>query len=166
MNIHFKITRSFLQNIKNDLMRRHPYAAERVGFLFAREGKIDKEQVLLLASDYMSLSDNLYINDSSVGARINSTAIRNALQKIMDTGMSCIHIHLHEFSNYPKFSKPDEECMIRLIPSLFHANPHIPHGAIVLGRSGIIGRIWVTKEKNFPVSKLSVINYPCDFYRG
>ncbi len=97
MNIHLKITKDLLNEIKGDLLRPHLYAAERVGFLFARQSVADGNTMLLLSISYMAIPDDLYIDDPSVGARINSTAIRNGLQKSMDSGMSAIHVHLHHF---------------------------------------------------------------------
>lgn len=165
MNVHFKMTRSLLQQIINDLVRSHLYAAERVGFLFARQSTIDKQNILILAAEYVPLSDDLYIDDPSVGARINSTAIRNAMQRVMDTRMSALHVHMHHFSEQAQFSKTDRDSLARLIPSFHHVNPQIPHGAIVLGRSGITGRIWITKETNIEIIRYSIVGYPCNFYR-
>ncbi len=165
MNVHFKITGSLLQHIQTDLARPHSYAAERVGFLFARQGTIDQKNILLLAAEYVPLSDNLYIDDPSVGARINSTAIRNVLQKVIDTGMSAMHVHVHSFSELPQFSKTDSNSLGRLIPSFHHVKPQVPHGAIILGHTGITGRIWITKDTTVVISKYSIIGYPCHFYR-
>lgn len=163
MNIHFKITKDLLDEIADDLIRPHLYAAERVGFLFARQGAVDGDTMLLLSISYMPIPDDLYVNDPSVGARINSTAIRKCLQKSMDSGLSAVHVHFHHFSDYPRFSKTDEESLSRLIPSFHHANPKLPHGAIIMGRSGITGRIWVTKQQQVGISKFSIIGYPCRF---
>lgn len=164
MNIHFKITKDLLDEITDDLVRPHLYAAERVGFVFARQGATDGDTMLLLSISYMPIPDDLYIDDPSVGARINSTAIRNGLQKSMDSGLSAIHIHFHHFSGYPCFSKTDVESLSRLIPSFHHVNPTVPHGAILLSRSGMAGRIWVTKQKHVDISKFSIIGYPCKFH--
>lgn len=38
MTIHFKITTGLIEEIRNDLLRRHSFAFERVGFLFIRPG--------------------------------------------------------------------------------------------------------------------------------
>ncbi len=38
MTIHFKITRLLLEQIREDLSRPHPFAFERVGFLFIKQG--------------------------------------------------------------------------------------------------------------------------------
>lgn len=165
MNVHFKITRGLLQGISADLLRPHPYAAERVGFLFARRGTIDENNLLILASDYLCLPDHLYIDDPSVGARINSEAIRNVFQKVMDTGMSAIHVHSHDFSDHPGFSRTDEKSLSRLIPALHNVNPTIPHGAIVLGRTGIAGTLWLSQNHRKAISQVSVIGYPCQFMR-
>ena len=164
MNIHFKITKDLLDEITDDLIRPHLYAAERVGFLFARQGTLDEDTMLMLSISYMPIPDNLYVDDPSVGARINSTAIRNGLQKSIDSGMSAIHVHFHLFSDYPRFSKTDEDSLSRLIPSFHHANSKVPHGAILLGRFGMVGRIWVTKQKQVGITKFSIIGYPCTFH--
>lgn len=165
MNVHFKITGSMLQQLQRDLSRSHPYAAERVGFLFSRQGAIDQNNILLLACEYLPLFDKHYIDDPSVGARINSTAIRNALQKVMDTGMTAMHVHIHHFSEWPQFSKTDNDSLARLIPSFHSVKPQVPHGAIILGCAGITGRIWITKDTTVAISKYSIIGYPCHFYR-
>jgi hypothetical protein len=59
MKIIFKITRDMLEQIKTDLARPHPFAFERVGFIYVRRGTLAEGQ-LLLAASYHPVRDEHY----------------------------------------------------------------------------------------------------------
>ena len=83
--ITFKIPKLLAQEIKNDLMRSHPFAFERVGFVFTRLSRSqDGKSQIILATAYEPVPDEDYIDDPDVGARINSTAIRGVMQTGID----------------------------------------------------------------------------------
>ena len=80
--IHVKIMKHIYDRMQADLNRRHPFAYERVGFIFARKDITDGS-ILLLATDYISIPDTQYINDPEVGARIDSAALRSVMERAM-----------------------------------------------------------------------------------
>lgn len=163
MKINLKVSRPMIEQIREDLLRPHPFAFERVGFLFVKPGTAERDSLLLLSSNYMPVPDDQYINDPDVGAKINSAAIRTAMQTVMDTGAGAIHIHTHPHSGNPEFSKVDKLNNKRLIPSFRNANPNLPHGAIVMSDNMINGLIWLPKGESIRISKISVIGHHCEF---
>jgi hypothetical protein len=218
MTTHFKITKSLLEQIRSDLCRPHPFAFERVGFLFIRPGTASllcnpgapqnrsghednppmkstpkwysrflqwlnppqtgtlgencsiaetrmqsEETLMILAVSYFPACDEDYINDPKVGAKIGSAAIRDAMQRSLDTGMGVIHVHMHEGTGCPGFSLTDGESMNNLMPSFFNVSPGVPHGALVFNRDNVAGVIWKDKKTSLAISRVSVIGYPCEF---
>ena len=47
MNVIFKATQALVSEIRSDLRRAHPYAAERVGFISCRAGRLTDGLVIL-----------------------------------------------------------------------------------------------------------------------
>lgn len=138
----FRISNQLLQNIHNDLSLPHEFAAERVGFICGRLGKVSRDTTLILAADYQRVSDDDYINDPSVGAMINSAAIRKALQFSFNNHATILHVHRHEHKGKPMFSPVDMREYKKFIPDFFKVQPRLPHGAIVLSQDSALGAIW------------------------
>src|SRR5690349_13978435 len=116
MKVTVRIPKALLVAMRLDLARPHDHALERVGFLVARGAQHDRG-MLLLAMDYAAVADEDYIPDSRVGARINSHAIRSALQRALTSGDSVLHTHAHEHSGTPGFSGVDARTLVDLVPS-------------------------------------------------
>src|SRR5215207_3980405 len=96
MNVTIRLTRELFELIKADLLRPHSYAAERVGFIFGKLGNQGSEEGrLILLSEYRPVEDGDYEDTWEAGARINSAAIRSAMQSVLDTGCGAFHVHLH-----------------------------------------------------------------------
>lgn len=138
----FRISNQLLQNIHDDLNLPHKFAAERVGFICCRQGKVDGDTTLLLAGDYRRVDDNDYINDPHVGAMINSAAIRKALQFSFNNHAAMFHVHRHEHKGKPMFSPIDMREYQQFIPDFFKVQPKLPHGAIVLSQDSAFGAVW------------------------
>lgn len=219
MNIHFKITGSLLEKIRENLSQPHPFAFERVGFLFIRQGTAafqcdmrqsvsyspwvetvpkwytklfrslmmtsqerveitgasdsiaesrtqTKDTLMILVSTYAPVRDEDYINDPTVGAKIDSSAIRRAMQQSLDTGMGVIHVHMHVGTGRPSFSPTDRKSMNTLMPSFFNVSPNVPHGALVFNRDRMTGIIWSNKKTSHEFTRVSVVSYPCQFSGG
>lgn len=165
MLIHLKLPRPLHDFMLDDLMRPHPFAHERVGFLFVRKGTIDDENLLLLGAEYNGVPDEDYINDPEVGAKINSAAIRSSMERAMANRYGIIHIHLHGEEYSSGFSKTDQNEFKRLIPSFHNIGGGGVHGAAVL--SGTRFTAFVLLRKNgqpVRVARLSVIGYPITDY--
>jgi hypothetical protein len=162
--IILRITEATMYQIRTDLVRPHPFAYERIGFLYLRQGLYDNG-ILLIATTYESVPDDQYIYDPSVGARINSDAIRNTMQRIMDTGESALHIHMHEHAGPPAFSPTDKEDLGHLIQSFRKVGIDVAHGAAILSDNDISAVVWIPKsERPTLLDKISIIGFPTIFY--
>lgn len=81
MKMIFRARSDLLSAVRGDLHRLHAFAAERVGWLVCRAGRLADGGLVILASGYDAVADEDYVNDPSVGARIGPAAIRKALQR-------------------------------------------------------------------------------------
>ena len=86
MTTGVRLTRPLFEHMLGDLRRPHEHANERVGFVSAKLGNASGEHQLVLLVDYQPVADKYYIRDPHSGARINSAAIREAMQHVLDTG--------------------------------------------------------------------------------
>lgn len=142
MNIVFRATESFLQIVREDLARPHPFAAERVGFISIRAAAIP-DGILLLAERYHPVADSDYIDDRDVGAMMNQDAIRKALDIALLQTVGMFHVHMHDHSGDPWFSRTDLREQVKFVPDFFKVCRKLPHGAIVLSHDCAAGRVWV-----------------------
>ena len=67
MNVRIRIARRLYEQVRADLSRPHPFAAERVGFLFGRLGNVGTDDPLILMTTYSTLADERYIDDPFSG---------------------------------------------------------------------------------------------------
>ncbi|MFA5168253.1 MAG: hypothetical protein WC530_06970 [Candidatus Omnitrophota bacterium] len=163
MKATFKITRKLFETAKNDLLRRHKYAHERVGWLRCRLGDISESEIVILAHDYFPVDDNDYIKTSKAAAMINSSAIRKALQLVLDKNVSLFHLHLHNHNGSTTFSGVDRRENNKLIPDFWNVRPEMPHGAIVFSRTSLTGRCWYQKGTTINFSKAIIVGTPIVF---
>ena len=91
MSISVRLLRRLRDEIAADLHRRHAFAAERVGFVLARWSRAG-DHLLVLPYEYLPVADAHYIDDPSVGFRIDERAIRAALQATLDAQAACLHV--------------------------------------------------------------------------
>lgn len=166
MLIHIKMTRLVFETVRADLNRPHSFAYERVGFIFARKGAADSNTILLLATDYNPVPDAQYINDPKVGAKINSTAIRNVMERAYSSKESILHVHQHEGYGSPRFSKVDRIAYSKMIPSFHNIGGGAIHGALIFSFDNAAGLIWKSKtDSPEPVRKLTIVGYPIETQR-
>jgi hypothetical protein len=145
MSFVMKMPHRLWQQVHEDQAREHEYAFERVGFLLARSALAGPD-ILLLPFHYSPVEDENYVHDPSVGARINSSAIREGLQLALTHSASLFHVHPHPHHGIPNFSSTDRRSFSQLIPSFFNAQPNLPHGAIVFSKDSAGGAVWTAKE--------------------
>ena len=86
MKIKVRLSRLLDQEVRADLSRPHPFAAERVGLLYGRLCNAGLDTSVVLMTGYEPLADERYKHDPSSGARIDSQAIRIALQGCLTVG--------------------------------------------------------------------------------
>ena len=147
MTTAVRILEPLLVLVRKDLERPHHFAAERVGFLYARRAPTSGG-IVLLASGYEPVQDDHYVDDPAVGARIGSAAIRSALQHALSSGDCVLHVHAHFGSLAPSFSRVDLEGLEGLIPSFFSVAPRAAHGGLVLGDIHAYGLVWASPRAN------------------
>lgn len=146
----------------SDLTRTHSFAWERIGFISSKHKVLKTGTIIVFVNDYLPLADDFYINDPSVGARINSTAIREGLQKIIDDKVGLFHVHYHSFSRLiPEFSNTDLIDNPEIIKSFGYADKNQIHGMIVLGKNGLNALLKLPDNDSLikPV-KIVVVGYP------
>ncbi|MGD0582296.1 MAG: ThiF family adenylyltransferase [Bacteroidales bacterium] len=161
--ITIRIAESLCQQIIKDLSRKHSYAFERSGFLIGKSKEYYDNNLLIVITEYLQIPDEYYIEDDSVGARINSEAIRKAMQVAMDRKCSVFHVHKHFGEGTPRFSSTDLDELPEVIKAFENANMKSVHGAILLSDDGAnvlfrpnssIGRIHLEKivRVGYPMS--------------
>lgn len=160
-----RIRRDLLDAIHADLSRPHPFAAERVGFLYCRCAR-SASSCLSLATDYVPVADGDYIRDAWVGARIGGGAIRAAMQRVLDTGAGAFHVHRHEHRGSPWFSNIDLRGLAELVPPFAAVGPDAVHGGMVLSIDDLSTITWVGGAKAPVAGLASVVGYPTLIRRG
>lgn len=165
MKVIFRIERALLARIHTDLSRPHAFAHERVGFISCRVGQLEGGFVLL-ADHYDPVADEDYEDGHEVGAMMGSAAIRKALQAAYRDRLSMVHVHRHEHTGVPRFSRIDLSEGAKFIPDFWKVRPELPHGMIVLSQDALTGVAWdpVSKQR-FPIQEAASIGRPMSIWR-
>ena len=160
MNIRFKITQRLLDTIRADLRRPHPIAHERIGFVTAGLAAA-YDELLILARDYRPVDDAQYLDDKSVGAMIDASAIRTARQWAMNSRSAIFHVHSHGGRGIPGFSSVDDRENAKFIPNFVSVAPFAVHGAIVLSDTAAFGQVWLGRDQPRPfITNFNAIGAP------
>jgi hypothetical protein len=144
MKILIKLTGALHAEMLHDLTRKHPFAAERVGFVTARIGTLADDGRLILLTGYHSIPDCEYVNDPSVGARIGSDAITWAMQAAYHGRPRCegiFHVHIHGHRGETGMSGVDSREIPPMIPGFQGVGRDAAHGIIILSLNH--GSTWV-----------------------
>ena len=170
MKTHFRARNNFLESVRADLHRPHPFAAERVGFLLCRAARLDDDGLLILGAAYHAVEDDDYLRDDSVGAMMGPSAIRKAMQRAYNLGVQDIglfHVHMHGHHGLPGFSKIDLTEYLKFVPDFFNAVPSMPQGAIVLSLDQAIGLCWPARGgEPFLIDRFASIGAPLRCWKG
>ena len=83
-SIKIKIRNDLREAMLKDLRRPHKFAAERIGFMLTTCKRFANGSYIIYATDYIPVDDSDYIRDKYVGASISSTAIRKAMQIVLE----------------------------------------------------------------------------------
>lgn len=164
MKVDIKMTGALYGEIVRDLRRPHPFAAERVGFVFGRLGTISEGGKLVLLTRYHSIPDDQYLEDETVGARIGSDALTWGMQAVYHgrpAREGIFHIHLHPFQGDTGMSGTDRREIPTLIPGFQAVGREAPHGIIILTNDHGSGWVWLPGGKEgLPVRSIGVIGDP------
>jgi hypothetical protein len=159
--ITFRIPKSLDREIRDDLSRTHPFAFERVGFVFTKLSlSQDGKSAIILVTAYEPVPDEDYIDDPDVGARINSTAIRRVMQRVLTTGEGAFHVHIHDHDDTPALSYTDRSELRPMMQSIRNAAPQSAHGLLVLSRNAAYAEALIPKAAQFrPITKIIVVGF-------
>jgi hypothetical protein len=156
VNVIFRATTSFVQDLRQDLSRSHRFAAERVGFVAVRAAKTDSA-LILFAESYYPVADDDYVDNRTVGAMMGQEAIRKALDVALLSPVGMFHVHMHEHRGRPTFSGTDEREQLKFVPDFFKVRRQLPHGAIVLSHDRASGRAWLSPVDIVAFSEFNLI---------
>jgi hypothetical protein len=164
MRAHIKLTGRLYDHIVEDLERPHPFAEERVGFVFGRMTSLSDKAHLILLTRYHSIPDNQYIEDQTVGARIGKEALVWAMQAVYygrATREGIFHIHIHPHKGDPNMSRVDFHDLPKLIPGFQSVGSEAAHGIIILSLNHGTGWVWLPESRK-PVlaDTIGVIGFP------
>jgi hypothetical protein len=167
MSVGIRLTRELYERALADLRRPHPFAFERVGFVTAHLGNAGGEYKLVLVTEYYSIPDDQYVEDPTCGARINSEAIRDAMQRVLDLNAGSFHVHLHEHSGKPGFGQTDQEEIPRIIEGLRIVGPEQIQGMLLFSADRAAAQVWLLSESEpLKAAKITVVGYPLAFLEG
>ena len=164
MKIEIRLTGSLHREILWDLAQPHPFAAERVGFVFGRMGSLAGEGRLILLTRYHSIPDDQYVDDPAVGARIGSDAITAAMQAIYygrPAREGVFHIHVHPHRGETGMSGVDARETPKMMPGFQSVGREAAHGIIILSLDHGAGWVWLPGRKELVAAgSISVIGKP------
>jgi hypothetical protein len=164
MTIKVRLTRKLLDEVRADLSRPHRFAAERIGFLFGRLA--DAGSPLVLLTRYEPVPDDRYINDPWSGARIDSHAIRAAMQGVLDRGQGGFHVHMHHWPGRPVRSRMDAEEIPRIVTGLRRVGVAHAHGIVLLHQEECAAWVWLPGNDNaVEAESVSVVGYSLQIFR-
>ena len=157
MRTVFRATENFFGDVRNDLMRPHPFAEERVGFITVRSAG-DTETLVMIAEEYHPLRDEDYLNDPAVGAMMGQEALRRALEIALLHRVGVFHVHMHLFpARRLWFSQTDLSEQLKFVPDFFKVRGEMPHGALVLSRTSEAGRVWLGPKDVRQINEFNVV---------
>ena len=156
MNVIVRSTSQFLTEVRTDLLRPHPFAMERVGFISMKAANTPRSLVLL-ACGYYPVEDDDYLDDPTVGAMMGSEAIRKALNIALLQPVGMFHVHVHDHVGRPDFSYTDVREQFKFVPDFFKVGGQMPHGALVLSQNRTAGRVWLAPNAVIDISEFNSI---------
>lgn len=156
--IQIRIPKSIHERMIMDLQRPHDFAYERIGFLYAKTVPTADNSKLVLGFEYIPVDDENYIDDPTVGAKINATAIRKAMQGSLDMDCGCFHVHMHKHKGKPFPSLTDSKSNPGLISGLSNAASKYANGVIILSNDGFYTEVKIDGiKKPIEASAISVV---------
>jgi hypothetical protein len=143
--LEMRLSRALHRLIIEDLLRPHPFAYERVGFVFGRLNTVGNASIIYL-DRYKGVSDERYIESKEYGALIDDIAILDAMQEVRSrrgNGEGGFHVHVHEHKGRPGFSLPDQRSLPNLVPGIGRMDPTGASGLLLLSNDNGIAHVWM-----------------------
>jgi len=170
MRAELRIPRTLHTEVLRDLRRGHPFAYERVGFLFGRLSQMEGGNALILVNRYHSIPDEQYVRDSTVGARIGEEAIAYGMEQAhygaaVHEGL--FHVHLHDGRGPTGMSSTDQRELPALIPGFRSMGKTAAHGIVILSADHGTAWIWIPGRKESVVAdRIAVVGAPLSIFEG
>lgn len=159
-----RLPKCLYEAMTQDLNRPHPYASERVGFFSTSTISAGEHFDIITITGYHVIPDDEYINDRSVGAKINTQAIRSAMERIIQTGNGCLHVHLHSHDGKPTPSGTDLKSLPDISRSFLNANPETVCGYLIISNDNFFCSVYEENKKNpVKVDQMTIIGNPMNF---
>lgn len=165
-SITIKMTRHLLDKVMSDMKRVHEFAYERIGFLESTWKQFENDNAIIFMTGYHSIPDDQYIDDPSVGARINSEAIRTARVRTFKKQKGCFHVHYHSisFDSIPEFSDSDLKENPDIIRSFSLVSREQAHGMLLLGDKGFNALVRLPNSNELVyVDRVVIVGNPMEF---
>jgi len=146
--------------MRSDLRRSHPFAYERVGYVFIRPagGKV------FVVTGYEPVPDEFYIKDRTVGARIDHRGIALAMKRADQNGEGILHTHIHTGRGYPRFSRDDVADHPNFLRSFRNAKPQMSHGFLLLSNDKMMARVWMPGNESYlDIFRFTLMGLPLSF---
>jgi hypothetical protein len=160
MTPQIRLTRALYDAMQADLRRQHPFAAERVGLAYGRLANAKTDWPLILFTRYVPLDDDRYLQDPSVGARIDGEAIRSAMQGILTRDEGCFHVHLHQWPGRPMLSLTDRAELPRVALSFCNVAPQHAHGLFLLSDDLASAEVWMPGRREAVTARINLVGFP------
>lgn len=168
MTPEIRMSRYLYDEVRTDLERPHPFAAERLGFLFGKLGNRGTSNPLVLLHRYGGLRDDQYVDDPRSGGRMDSSGIREAMQEVLDHRKEqegAFHVHLHEHHGPTGLSLMDRREIPELVRSLRAVGRSAPHGFLVLSLDHGLGWVWLPQaDEPLEASRITVVGAPISVF--
>lgn len=162
--VHIRIPESLLARIRDDLIRPHKFAAERVGFLTTRKQSFAGCDALYVTG-YYPVPDDQYVDDPSVGARISEQSIDQAYRWAASGDVGVFHIHAHSGKGAPGLSRTDERELPHLVQPMTAIGKEQAHGIFLLSDDACKAWAWRAGERQpVVVEQITVVGRTLRFF--
>jgi hypothetical protein len=159
MSAILRLRRDLFDAMVEDLSRAHPFALERVGFLY---GKLARalDLSIMIPFEYVPVPDEQYLDEPDAAATINADALFDAHQRARRTHECCLHVHMHPGEGSTWFGKTDVRTLHRIGPSLQRMARTAAHGGIVLTASTASALVWLPGDSEPSRARVSNVGFP------
>lgn len=166
MKVEIRIPGTLYEEMFADLLRPHPHAFERVGFLSSSIKKLSPTHHLVILGRYHSVPDDDYLEDPTVGASIGSRAITAAMQRSLSESSGQFHVHIHQHEGEPYPSNDDKAGLPPIVSSLSATSPAQASGYLIFSADSAWSELILpTSGAPCLATKISVVGFPIRFLK-
>jgi hypothetical protein len=160
MTPQIRLMRKLFNDMHADLRRPHPFAGERIGFVFGRLANATSPWPLILLTRYVPLADDRYVPDETISARFDAESVRFAMQEVVTHDEGCFVVHVHDWPGQPRFSVPDQRELPPVAKCFRNVGRQHPHGLLLLSPNSAAAKVWMPGA-NEPVSpQITIVGFP------